>query len=164
LLLETGLYALFLWLIKVMKDLEALLEPTITALGFELLGYECVSQANSQLVKLYIDSADGVTISDCERISRQVRAVLDVEDPFSGRYRLEVSSPGLDRPLFKLAHYQRFLGSPIKLRLRLAREGQRNFTGKLVKVENEDIFLQTEQELLSVNINDIDKARLIAEL
>ena len=147
-----------------MKDLETLLEPTITALGFELLGYECVSQANSQLVKLYVDSANGVHIGDCERISRQVSAVLDVEDPFSGRYRLEVSSPGLDRPLFKLAHYQRFLGSHIKLRLRFPREGQRNFTGQLTKVENEEIFLQTEQELLSVNINDIDKARLIAEL
>src|SRR5690348_9661657 len=99
------------------ERLLGLLEPAVEALGFELVELEFHGQGGGSLLRLYIDKAAGVTVDDCEQVSRQVSAVLDVEDPLPGAYTLEVSSPGLDRPLRKQADYARFAGRQAKLEL-----------------------------------------------
>ena len=88
----------------------ALLEPTVAGLGYELLGIEHQRSSGSQLIRLFIDQEGGITVDDCERVSRQVSDVVDVEGAVSGEYTLEVSSPGLDRPLFTLQQHTRFIG------------------------------------------------------
>ena len=106
-------------------SLEAIIEPAVTAFGYELLGCESVSAGKGQrLLRVYVDSARGVTIDECAKISRQISAVLDVEDPIKGRYYLEVSSPGIERPLFTVAQCQRYLGQTVSVRLKVAKAGQ----------------------------------------
>ena len=145
------------------EQLQTLIEPTIHGLGCELVGCELVGRDGGSLLRIYVDSEAGVTLDICEAVSRQVSAVLDVEDPIRGRYTLEVSSPGSDRPLFKLAHYQRFIGRKIKLRLRIAQHEQRNFKGELCAVEDEQIVLKTEEKTCRFAFTNIEKANLIPE-
>ena len=97
--------------------LQNILAPSIEALGYELWGFVYVPQSRYSVLRVYIDSDKGITVSDCERVSRQLSAVLDVEDPLPGAYSLEVSSPGLDRPLFTLAHFERYLGAGVNVRV-----------------------------------------------
>ncbi len=98
------------------RKIEALLKPTLEALGFELWGLEYLSQGRHTLLRLYIDAESGVTVDDCAEVSRHVSGVMDVEDPISGEYTLEVSSPGVDRLLFRLDHYSMYVGEWIELR------------------------------------------------
>ena len=121
-----------------------LLEPTISGLGYELLGLEYLGQGKHSRLRLYIDGPNGIGVSDCEAVSHQVSGILDVEDPIKGQYSLEVSSPGLDRPLFKSAHFARYIGQKVKLRTRIPIAGQRNFQGEISSVENEDIYISTD--------------------
>lgn len=146
-----------------LERLQALIEPTITGLDCELVGCEILGRGGENLLRIYVDSEAGVTLETCERVSRQVSAVLDVEDPIRGRYVLEVSSPGSDRPLFKLAHYQRFIGRKIKLRLRIAEQEQRNFKGELSAVEGEQIVLKTDEKTCRFAFANIEKANLVPE-
>ena len=97
-------------------EIARLLEPSISALGYELVAVELAGSGPDRVLRVYIDHPDGITVDDCADASRQVSAVLDVEDPISGSYVLEVSSPGLDRPLVKVADFERFKGSLVKLR------------------------------------------------
>lgn len=142
------------------ERIHRLLEPTVTALGLELWGIEHVGRGRQSLLRIYIDSDDGVDIDDCERVSRQVSAVLDVEDPIKGEYTLEVSSPGLDRPLFVPAHYRRFIGSEIKLRLRAPHEGRRKFKGLIDRVEEDQLELLVDGERFVLPFSMIEKASL----
>tara|TARA_R100001143_G_scaffold49057_1_gene44069 strand:- start:846 stop:1433 length:588 start_codon:yes stop_codon:yes gene_type:complete len=137
-----------------------LLEPTVQALGLELWGVEFLVRGRSSLLRIYIDSPEGVTIDDCESVSRQVSAVLDVEDPIPGEYTLEVSSPGLDRPLFTLKQYQEFLGEVISLRLRGPINGRRKFKGLLQHAEAGNITMIVDNEPVEIPFDQIDKANI----
>lgn len=142
-------------------QLEVLLEPVVTALGCELWGLEYVAQGRKSMLRLYIEKEGGVLVEDCERVSRQVSATLDVEDPIQGEYTLEVSSPGMDRPLMTLEHFQRFVGENVALRLRIAFEGRRKFSGLLKGVEDDEIVLEIDSEEYLLPFELIDKANVV---
>jgi ribosome maturation factor RimP len=141
------------------EGLIALLEPTVAAMGFELADIDA-HLGRRGLLRLFIDRQGGVTLDDCQRVSEQVGAFLDVEDPLPGSYVLEVSSPGFDRRLRTLAHFERFKGEPARIELKDPREGRRNLTGRLVGVEGGDVLLEVEGEVWRLPLNDIAVARL----
>lgn len=142
-------------------ELKALLQPVVEAMDCELWGLEYFSQGRHSTVRLYIDGPDGVSLEDCERVSRQVSSVLDVEDPITGEYSLEVSSPGMDRPLYTLEHFARFAGEQVAIRLRTAFEGRRKFTGLLNGVEADDVLVVVDETEYLLPIELIDKANII---
>lgn len=145
--------------------LRTLLEPAVVGLGYELVGIEFLSRGKfSSLLRIYIDHPDGVGVDDCEAVSRQVSAILDVEDTVQGRYSLEISSPGLDRPLFSLAHFERFVGRDIAFRMQSPINGRRNFTGTLRGVENGNILLEVSGEVLVLSWDLIEKANLVPDI
>ena len=136
-----------------------LLEPALAAMGFELADIDA-HFGRRGLLRLFIDREGGVTIEDCQRVSEQIGAFLDVEDPLPGSYVLEVSSPGFDRRLRTLAHFARFAGERVKVELRDAREGRRNLTGKLAGTDAERVLIDVDGEVWRVPLNDIAMARL----
>lgn len=140
--------------------LIALLEPLVEQLGFELVDLEANAGRGSGLLRIYLDSPAGVAVDDCERVSREVSALLDVEDPMPGAFTLEVSSPGLDRMLRKPAHYARFRGERVRVELTGARDGRRRYTGRLLAVGDEGIELEVDGETVAMNFAAIDRARL----
>ncbi len=145
------------------QRLDELFEPSVSALGYELVGVEYLAQGRHSLLRIYIDSDDGITVDDCERVSRQISAVLDVEDPIRGQYTLEVSSPGADRPLFKAEHFERFAGSLVKLKLKVPLEGRRKFKGRLNGIKDGEITVESEDGELVFALQDIEKAQLVPE-
>lgn len=144
--------------------LQKLLEPAITALGYELVGIEYAGQGRGSVLRIYIDSANGISVDDCQRVSHQVSGVLDVEDPIQGRYALEVSSPGLDRPLFSVEHFERFVGHRAKIRLHTPLNGQRNFAGVLKAVDDGNVVIVENEVAIALPLATIDKARLIPDI
>lgn len=143
-------------------QLESIIEPVVQSLGCELWGLEYLTQSSTTLLRIYIDKPEvGVGLKDCEQVSRQVSAVMDVDDPISGEYTLEVSSPGADRPLYKLEHYVAYTGSQIKLRLRVAYDGRRKFSGLLKGVEKDEIVLEVDNEEYLLPFELIDKANVV---
>ncbi len=159
-------------------DISNLLSPTVQALGLELLGVEYLPSLGGATLRLYIDIPPGdaaddsetprmVGIEDCEAVSREVSAQLDVEDPISGNYTLEVSSPGVDRPLFTPAQFARFLGEQAKIGLKLPQDGRRRLQGRIAAVEGEriqlDIEAKPEPQRVSVDFDNIEKARLVPD-
>lgn len=145
--------------------LEQMIKPAVDALGFELVGIEQLSQGRHSMLRIYIDHADGITVDNCAEVSRQVSAVLDVEDPIHGEYTLEVSSPGLERPIFTLAQFAQFIGQRVDVRLHMPVDGRRHFKGELTAVEDDEITLElSEDESLTCTMDDIDKAKLIPKL
>ena len=149
---------------QLIQRLNALLRPALGVLGYELLGCQLLSQGSQRLLRVYIDSEEGVTMDACQAASRQIGAVLDVENPIVGRYVLEVSSPGADRPLFTLAHFERYIGRRVKLRLHHARQNRRHFTGLLTAVKQSEIVMSIDDKVYTLPFDDIDKANLIEEL
>jgi ribosome maturation factor RimP len=147
------------------KELQKLLGPVVMALGYELVGVERLSQGHSNaLLRVYIDSSEGIKLSDCERVSYQISGVLEVQDPIPGSYTLEISSPGLDRPLFTLDHFMRFIGHKIRVRLtRPLLNAQRNFTGTLQRVEDHNVIIVMDGIEYSLPYDQIDKARLVPD-
>ena len=143
--------------------LRQILEPVVTAMGYELIGVEFHPHRGSALLRLYIDKEGGVNVDDCQQVSHQVSGVLDVEDPIPGHYRLEVSSPGLDRPLFQAHDFIRFAGHPVRVQLTLPLNGRRKFTGRLVGVRADQVVLEHEGQELAIPLTAIEKARLIPE-
>lgn len=141
-------------------ELAALLEPTIERLGYELTDLE-LRLGGKGLVRLFIDAPDGIGLADCEKVSKAVGALMDVEDPVPGNYDLEVSSPGLDRRLTKVQHFQRFIGEIVKVKLRFPMDGRRRFRGKLVSADDEGIAVEVDGELHSLALASIDTARLV---
>jgi len=138
-----------------------LIEPTVIALGLELWGIELIQQGKFSLLRIYIEREEGVAIEDCEKVSRQVSAILDVEDPIAGEYTLEVSSPGADRPLFTVEQYEQFIDSEVNLRLRSPLQGRRKFKGTLVKVTGDNIFLVVDGTEFDLVHSDIEKANIV---
>ena len=147
---------------KRIEILKQQLEPAVQAVGMELWGIEFLSQGKHSVLRIYIESESGVSVDDCEAASHQISGILDVEDPIPGEYHLEVSSPGLDRPLFTFDQFSRYVGEFIRVRLQIAVEGKRNFTGRLLNAaENELLTFDAEDKQLTVSVNQIDKANLV---
>jgi ribosome maturation factor RimP len=142
------------------RQIADMLDPTVTALGYELWGVEHMAQGRHSLVRIFIDGPNGITVDDCAAVSRHAGSVLDVEDPIQGEYTLEVSSPGLDRLLFKLAHYPPYVGETVELRLRRAFEGRRRFKGILKGIEGEDIVVEVDDHEFLLPHDAIEKARV----
>ncbi len=133
-------------------------------LGYELVGIEYFPTGHHYILRVYIDQEAGITLDDCETVSHQVSALLDVEDPIRGQYTLEVSSPGLDRPLFTPEHFSRFSGRRVKLRLASPLNGRRNFKGRLQGLDDGNVLLEVDGAQLSLPLEDIEKARLVPEI
>lgn len=154
------------------SEIAALLGPTIESLGLELLGIEYLPAPGGATLRLYIDvpaaieagqAGRTVTIDDCEAVSREVSAQLDVADPITGNYTLEVSSPGLDRPLFTPAQFARFAGEQAKVALKLPQDGRRRLQGTILRVEEDAIVFALDGAEFAVAADNIDKARLVPD-
>jgi len=142
--------------------LKQLLQPVVEALGCELWGLELQAGGKTKLLRIFIDRAEeGVGIEDCERVSRQSSAVLDVEDFINGEYILEVSSPGMDRPLYELSQYEQYIGEDISLRLRFPYEGRRNFKGRLTGVDGDEIIVVATDHEFLFPVEGIEKANVV---
>ncbi|MDX1656317.1 MAG: ribosome maturation factor RimP [Candidatus Competibacteraceae bacterium] len=145
------------------SNLRQLLERTVESMGYELVGVEFHPHRSNALLRVYIDRETGITVDDCQRVSHQISGLLDVEDPIPGQYSLEVSSPGLDRPLFTAEHFARFAGQQARLNLSTPLAGRRRLTGRLGGLRGEAVIIAVEGETLEVPLNQIDKARLVPE-
>ncbi|HVV69737.1 MAG TPA: ribosome maturation factor RimP [Gammaproteobacteria bacterium] len=149
----------------VSSELENTIAPAISALGFELVNCAIVSEGHRKTLRVFVDNPEGgVTVDDCMRISQQISAVLDVSTLILGQYNLEVSSPGLDRLLITKAHYQRFLGRRVRIKLRNALDGRRNFSGELQGVFDTTVRIHSEDGTFDLELENIEKANLIPEL
>ncbi|MFQ6007300.1 MAG: ribosome maturation factor RimP [Woeseia sp.] len=146
------------------EEMMALLVPAVESLGYELSDLEVKLGGKSGVVRLFIDKPGGVGLEDCERVSRQISALLDVEDPVPGRYVLEVSSPGLDRRLTKVEHFQRFMGEDVLVKMRFPVAGRRNFRGALRAADEESIEVEVDGESHRLPIATIASARLVPTL
>ncbi len=149
-------------------EIAALLAPTVQSIGLELLGVEYLPAPGGALLRLYIDvpldeDERVVGIEDCEAVSREVSAQLDVADPISGHYTLEVSSPGVDRPLFSAAQFNRFAGETAKVTLKLPQDGRRRLQGAIASVDANQITFDVDGTPFAVAIDNIEKARLVPD-
>jgi ribosome maturation factor RimP len=138
-----------------------MLEPAIEALGFELVDTELSGSGRRALLRIYIDRPGGVNVDDCAAVSHQVSAILDVEDPIAGRYTLEVSSPGLDRPLTRPQDFERFAGELVAVKLARPRDGRRKFKGRLLGLRDGMIALEADGERFDLAFDEVDKVRLV---
>lgn len=142
--------------------LQALLAPVVTSMGYELVGVEHHGGSRNGMVRVYIDCDQGVNVDDCARVSHQVSGVMDVEDPVTGNYTLEVSSPGLDRPLFVPGHFEQFRGREAKLKLlRPLPTGSRKLTGRIQSISELGVRLEVDGNAYDVSFDQIDSARLV---
>jgi ribosome maturation factor RimP len=152
---------------KLNPQLQERLEKLISSMGFEFVGGEMLPQGRQLVLRIYIDKTDGLSVDHCTLVSRQVGAMLDAEDLMSGNaYYLEVSSPGIDRPLFEVTHFQRYVGSRAKIKLNMAIAQRRQFTGTLQRVEGEDIHLliDNSDEQVVLPYSAIDRANLVGDV
>ncbi|QBR83223.1 ribosome maturation factor RimP [Legionella israelensis] len=143
------------------KDkLKQLLQPVIEDAGYQLWGIEYLAQGKHSLLRIYIDKPEGIGIDDCERVSKQVSSLLDVEDPISGNYNLEVSSPGIPRPLFFTWQYKKYIGSDVQLKLIKPLKNKRKITGTIASVSDDAVVLEIDQEQHEILFFAIAKANL----
>ncbi len=139
-----------------------MIAPIVHAMGCEFWGLEYLSSGRNGMLRIYIEREnDGVTVEDCEKVSRQVSSQLDVEDPITGEYTLEVSSPGMDRPLYTLGQFEKYIGEDVALRLRFPHEGRRKFKGRLNGVEGEDVLLIVDDHEYLFPLDSIEKANVV---
>jgi ribosome maturation factor RimP len=149
---------------SVPEKLELLVKQEVELLGYELVGVEFMGQGKGAAVlRIYIDHEDGITLDDCAEVSHQVSGVLDVEDPIKEKYRLEVSSPGLDRPLFELEHFERFKGRKVRIKTRTKIDNRHRFKGMLDGVEENQVLIEEEGTCYRIPFEEIDSARLVPE-
>ena len=143
-----------------------MLRPAVEGLGYELVGIEHLPMGKHTVLRIYIDSPDGITVSDCSQVSHQVSGVLEVEEPIMGQFTLEVSSPGIDRPLFDFEQFKQFVGSKVKIKLYHAIEGRRKIVGLLDSIEGDDIIvLDADSDTrFQLQMDDIDKANIVTDL
>ncbi len=140
-----------------------LFEPVVTGMGFDLIEIEHFPNPKHGVLRLYIDKEGGVNVDDCSSVSRQISALIDVEEPINGKFNLEISSPGADRPLRRLKDFQRFTGSLVKLKTVMPFEGQRNFKGRLLQADEEMVTIETDTEEVGIPFNALEKARVVPE-
>lgn len=145
------------------ETLMQFVAPVVESLELQLWGLEYITQGRHSVVRIYIDAEQGVGVSDCAKVSRQVSSVFDVEDPITGEYTLEVSSPGMDRPLFNLEQFAQYKGHQVKLRLRIPFEGRRKFSGILNGVEENDVIMVVDEHEYLLPIDTIEKANVIPQ-
>ena len=154
---------------SVQDDLSRLIRPAIEAMGFEFVGLEYLSNPKNRLVRIYIDrEPEGISVDNCADVSHEVSGLLDVEDPISGHYSLEVSSPGVERPLFEPGHYQQFIGERAKVHLFApidtgsdeGRDKRRKLTGRIVDADDERVVMDVDGDQVAVSFNDIRRANL----
>ena len=148
-------------------DIQQMIAPVLQSMGYELVGIEYI-RAKDNILRIYIDKQSGVFINDCAQASEQISRILDIEEPISSAYHLEVSSPGVKRPLFTLAHYQRFLGSWVKIELNKPlsdTNNQRRFIGeiKVVYEQKETIEISRELDSVLIPFHQIQKANLVVD-
>jgi ribosome maturation factor RimP len=144
--------------------LNALIGPAVEGLGYEFVGTEYRRGRDQSLLRVYIDSEAGISLDDCTRVSKQLSGLLDVEEPIRGAYSLEVSSPGLDRPLFFEQHFERFRGARIRVKMYVPVAGQRNFRGTLDGCRDGAVILLQDGEEHALPLEDISTARLIPDI
>jgi ribosome maturation factor RimP len=146
------------------RDLSELFEPIVESMGYELVGVELLGAGDHCTLRIYIDRNDGVNLDDCAAISHQVSGILDVEEPIKQAYDLEVSSPGIDRPLFKLADYERFTGKTARIKLTVGLLGRKNFKGQLQGVaDSKLVTIEVDGEVFDLPYADIAKANLVGD-
>ncbi|MEM8982811.1 MAG: ribosome maturation factor RimP [Pseudomonadota bacterium] len=145
------------------EGLETLLSTTVASLGYELLELELNLTGKHRVVRLFIDAEAGIDLMDCERVSQQVSAVLDVEDPIPGEYSLEVSSPGINRKLFTVEHFQRFSGSEVKIELKAPMDGRRRYRGHIIDVDAATVTVKVDNTEFRLPVAEIEIARLVPE-
>ena len=143
------------------KEIQELLEPTVGRLGYELSDLEVKTGSNSGVIRVFIDHPDGIGIADCEKVSHALSALLDVENPVAGQYDLEVSSPGWNRKLTKVEHFQRFAGKAVKVEMRFPIAGRKRFSGTLLSSDDENIVVEVDGVSHSLPMATIDTARLV---
>ena len=143
--------------------LTNLLQPLVEDLGYEFVGLERSSNPKNPVLVVYIDRPDGIAVEDCEKVSREVAALLDVEDPIPGQYRLEVSSPGLDRPLFTLEHFVQFTGELVQISLFAPQDGRRNYKGQILGTEVGQLRIDQDGVEVTLELSNIAKARLVPD-
>lgn len=143
------------------ERLIELIQPIVESFGYIFWGLEYIGQGQNSVLRIYIDHENGISVDDCAKVSHQVSAVMDVEDPISSNYSLEVSSPGVDRLLFVEAHFVRYRGQTIEVKLHQAFDGRRKFKGILNGVDGDDVLLIIDQEEFLLPIDQIDKARIV---
>ena len=143
--------------------LDEMIRPVVEGLGFEFWGMEFVSQGKHSVLRVFIDSENGIMLEDCEVVSRQVSGVMDVEDPIAGEYALEVSSPGMDRPLYTLDQFERYAGHKVNLKLRMPFDGRRKFEGVLKGIEGSDVVIVVEDNEYLFPVDSIDKANVVPQ-
>jgi ribosome maturation factor RimP len=147
------------------RDLTQLFEPVVESMGYELVGVEFNAGGGHGTLRVYIDREQGVSLDDCAAISHQLSGILDVEEPIKQAYDLEISSPGIDRPLFKLGDFERFIGSTAKIKLAVGVQGRRNFKGRLQAVADEKmITIEVDGEQFDLPYADIARANLVGDI
>lgn len=145
------------------QKVEALIAPIIQELGLELVDVEYIKEGAHWYLRLYVDKEEGIDLDDCANVSHSVSALFDQNDPISQAYMLEVSSPGLERPLKKDEDYIRFQGKLIRIRTKVPFQGYREFTGYLLGLENDEIIIEYEKEKAQIPRNIIEKVNLALE-
>jgi len=145
------------------QKLNEMLQPLVEDLGYEFVGLEYSNNPKNSLLRIYIDHDNGVGIDDCETVSREVAALLDVNDPIKGHYNLEISSPGLDRPLFTPAHYRQFTGSKAQINLFAPQDGRRKFSGKILGADERLVRVEQDGSEVTLEFANIAKAKLVPD-
>jgi len=150
---------------SVQDELDRLIRPVIEGMGFEYVGLEYQSNPKNRLVRIYIDrEPEGINVDDCADVSNEISALLDVEDPVAGHYSLEVSSPGIERPLFEPDHYRRFVGESASVHLFAPLDNRRKLTGSIVEADDERVVLRVDGENIAVAFAEIRRANLKPDL
>ncbi len=147
----------------VVEKLLALIEPVCESAGYELVDIQYTSAPGGRLVRVFIDKDGGVSFADCERVSRELSALLDVEDPVPNKYNLEVSSPGLDRPLRKPSHFKKCIGETVKVKLAEPKDGRRNFQGALLSAENNTVSVDVDGDKFELPLSLIESAKRVPD-
>jgi ribosome maturation factor RimP len=145
---------------KKQQTIKELISPVVEAMGYEFVGCEYQTHGRFSVLRVYIDKDGGVNLDNCSEVSRQLNAVLDVEDPIAGKYTLEVSSPGINRPLFEKEHFRKFIGHKASVKLYAPINERRNFIGEIVNVKDDEILLSVDGEEFSLPFANISKANL----
>lgn len=148
---------------KKVEELTGMLEPAVTACNFELWGIEFFQQGRHSVLRVFIDTAveGGVTVEDCATVSHQISGILDLEDPIAGEFTLEVSSPGLDRMLFKAEQFQRFIGAEVSIRLNAPLLGRRRYAGQIHAANDTCVSLKVDVDMVDIPFATIDKANIV---
>ena len=144
-------------------EFRSLLEPVVERLGYELV-HVTLGGSKTRALRMFIDAPGGITVDDCERVSRQVSDVLDVEGMVEGEYTLEVSSPGLDRPLVMQEHFERAHGKDVSIRMHSLHLGRRKFRGSLLEVRSDAVWVEADGESYELLYSEMKRANLVSEI